>query len=178
MDTKTFILGLLMTNSMTGYDIKKTFAMSFSFFSGLSYGSIYPALKKMETDEAISMNVEIQENAPNKKVYTITDKGRDLFIESLKKPVVEDKMRSSFLSKLFFFSEIEQIDRIVLAKQYKEIVDAKEEDLKAVNHAARKTGDTFQQINYEFGLRFYNDLSKNIKETIKKLEEVDNGLDK
>ncbi|MCP3940716.1 MAG: PadR family transcriptional regulator [Desulfobacteraceae bacterium] len=177
MDTKTFILGLLMTNSMTGYDIKKTFSMSFSFFSGLSYGSIYPALKKMETDKAITMNIQVQENAPNKKVYTITDKGREIFIESLKKPVVEDKMRSSFLSKLFFFSEIGQVDRIVLAKQYQEIIDAKEEDLKAVNYAARKTGDAFQQINYEFGLRFFNDLSNNIQETIKKLEEIDNGSD-
>lgn len=124
------------------------------------------------------MNVEVQENAPNKKVYTITDKGRQMFVESLKKPVAEDKIRSSFLSKLFFFSEIPHMERIGLAKQYQDIVNAKEEDLKAVNQAARKTGDAFQQINYEFGLRFFNDLSSNIKETIKKLEELEDDSGK
>ena len=48
MDVQSVLLGFLMNTSMTGYDLKKAFSISFSFFSGLSYGSIYPALKKME----------------------------------------------------------------------------------------------------------------------------------
>ncbi|MCP4161887.1 MAG: PadR family transcriptional regulator [Deltaproteobacteria bacterium] len=173
MDTKTFILGLLMNRNMSGYDIKKTFTMSFSYFSGLSYGSIYPALKKMESEELITMSIKVQENAPNKKIYTITDKGRDVFVESLKKPVKEDKMRSGFLSKLFFFSEIHKEERVELARQYQNVVKEKEENLKSVNETARRTGDAFQLINYEFGLRFFSDLSKNIIDTIEKLENIE-----
>ena len=48
MDVQSVLLGFLMRSSMTGYDLRKAFSMSFSFFSGLSYGSIYPSLKKME----------------------------------------------------------------------------------------------------------------------------------
>ena len=55
MDVKTIILGFLMDNSMTGYELKKAFSISFSFFSGISYGSIYPALKKMEGEGLITM---------------------------------------------------------------------------------------------------------------------------
>ena len=32
------------------------------------------------------IQLEIQENAPNRKVYTITQKGRQVFLESLKSP--------------------------------------------------------------------------------------------
>jgi len=42
MDIQSILLGFLMRDSMTGYDLKKAFSISFSFFSGLSYGSIYP----------------------------------------------------------------------------------------------------------------------------------------
>ena len=59
MDVQSVLLGFLMRQSMTGYDLKKAFSMSFSFFSGLSYGSIYPALKKMERQGLISKQLEI-----------------------------------------------------------------------------------------------------------------------
>ena len=83
MDAKAIILGFLMQKSMTGYELKKAFSISFSFFSGLSYGSIYPALKKMEQQGLITMRMEIQEGLPNKKIYTITKLGREKFLSQL-----------------------------------------------------------------------------------------------
>ncbi len=50
MNIQTLILGFLMKRSMTGYELKNAFSLSFSFFSGFSYGSIYPALKRMEQE--------------------------------------------------------------------------------------------------------------------------------
>ena len=96
MDVQSIILGFLMQQSMTGYDLKKAFSMSFSFFSGLSYGSIYPALKKMEKLGLISMKVEIQDGAPNRKIYTITEAGRKSFLESLQTPLVPERHKSVF----------------------------------------------------------------------------------
>ena len=69
MDVKNIILGFLMYGSMTGYELKKFFSISFSFFSGLSYGSIYPALRKMEKEGLITMRLEVQDGAPNRR-YT------------------------------------------------------------------------------------------------------------
>ena len=63
MDVQSVLLGFLMHKSMTGYDINKAFSISFSFFSGLSYGSIYPALNKMRRQGLITMEIEIAAQA-------------------------------------------------------------------------------------------------------------------
>ncbi len=103
MDIQSVLLGFLMRESMTGYDLKKKFSLSFSFFSGLSYGSIYPALKKMEKLALVSKQVQIQDGAPNRKIYTITERGRKHFRESLREPLAFEQPKNSFLMKLFFF---------------------------------------------------------------------------
>ncbi|WP_088185748.1 PadR family transcriptional regulator [Desulfosporosinus sp. FKA] len=46
--TEYILLGFLMQNSMTGYDIKQHMSMSTSYFIDASFGSIYPALKRLE----------------------------------------------------------------------------------------------------------------------------------
>ena len=104
MDVQSILLGFLMRKSMTGYEMNKAFSISFSFFSGLSYGSIYPALKKMERRGLITMELEIQDGAPNRKVYTITEAGRQAFFEALKAPPVPERYKAAFLMRLFFFS--------------------------------------------------------------------------
>lgn len=104
MDVQTILLGFLMFGSMTGYELKKFFEMSFSFFSGLSYGSIYPALKRMEKEGLITMELQVQDGTPNRKVYTITDSGRTAFVEGLKAPVEFERRKHPLLSRLFFFS--------------------------------------------------------------------------
>ena len=86
MDIKSILLGFLTRQSLTGYELKKRFSISFSFFSGASYGSIYPALKKMEREGLVTQQLEIQDGAPNRKVYSITAAGRKVFIEALTAP--------------------------------------------------------------------------------------------
>ena len=76
MDIKSILLGFLMKQSMTGYELKKAFSISFSHFSGISYGSIYPALKKLEKEGLVTMELQIQDGTPNRKIYTVTDAGR------------------------------------------------------------------------------------------------------
>src|SRR5208337_2071589 len=104
MDVQSVLLGFLMRSSMTGYDLRKAFSISFSFFSGLSYGSIYPNLKKMESRGLISKQFEIQDGAPNRKVYTITEAGKRAFLDALRSPFVpEQPKKSAFCMRLFFF---------------------------------------------------------------------------
>ena len=67
MSLEHAILGFLNYRALSGYDLKKIFSVSFTFFSDLSYGSIYPALKKLEQQGLITMKLEIQESSPNRK---------------------------------------------------------------------------------------------------------------
>lgn len=170
MDVRSTLLGFLMYGNMTGYDLKKYFSLSFSFFSGLSYGSIYPALKKMEQEGMISMKVEIQDGAPNRKVYSITDSGRAAFVNALKIDYPVERPKSPFLTRLFFFSHLSQEERLASAVQHMESIRQVQRELEAVGPQIETNADPYQKLCYQFGVRFYRDLLNNIEEVVGTLE--------
>src|SRR5262249_23297685 len=67
-----------------------------------SFGSIYPALSRLVEDGLALVTEQAQDKRPDKKVYSITDKGRELFAESLREPPLPDKIRSDFCFLMLF----------------------------------------------------------------------------
>jgi DNA-binding PadR family transcriptional regulator len=171
MDIQSILLGFLMRKSMTGYDLKKAFSISFSFFSGLSYGSIYPALKKMEAQGLISRQLEIQDGAPNRKVYTITEAGRKSFHEALKAPFSLDKPKNSFLMRLFFFAYLSNDERKAICLTHMNTIEMFRKQLESAQPEIEAHADRFQYLCFQFGLRFFRDLARNLSGVIKTLEE-------
>jgi DNA-binding PadR family transcriptional regulator len=171
MDVRSIILGFLMGQSMTGYELKKGFSLSFSFFSGLSYGSIYPALKKLEADGLISMELQVQDGSPNRKVYTVTPKGREEFLASIREPFPLEQQRYNFLMHLFFFAYLPPEERIRLAAEHLRSVEAVRESLQAVAPQVEKGADFFGLLTFRFGLRFYSDLCANVEGVLGALRE-------
>ncbi|MBK5912563.1 hypothetical protein CCR85_13815 [Rhodothalassium salexigens] len=103
MDVRTLCLGILSLGDATGYEIKKMVAEgSFSFFSEASYGSIYPALTKLTQDGLVACRTEHQERRPDKKVYSLTDAGRQALEGTLRDGPEPDRNRSDFLASLLF----------------------------------------------------------------------------
>jgi len=172
MDVKSILLGFLMQKSMSGYELKKFFSISFSFFSGLSYGSIYPALRKMEEAGLITMQLEIQDGVPNRKVYTITEKGKEVFLQSLRVPITFEKQRSAFLTRLFFFAHLSPEERLQDAKKYLASVGEIQRALDAARPEIEAHADPFQSLCFEFGVRFHRDLALNISKIIQALENL------
>jgi DNA-binding PadR family transcriptional regulator len=170
MDIKTMVLGFLMRGSMTGYELKKRFSLSFSFFSALSYGSIYPALKKLEQEGLITLKVEVQDGSPNRKVYTITDSGRKVFLENLRTPFTLERQKSAFLARLFFFAHLTREERLTTSNRYLESIREMQETLEALEPEIRDRADEFQYLSYTFGIRFFDDLARNVKEVVQELE--------
>ncbi len=170
MNAQTMILGFLMRSSMTGYEIKKRFSFSFAFFSGLSYGSIYPALKNMEQKGLITMKLEIQDGAPNRKVYTITDQGKNGFLKELKTPADLGRLKSEYLPKLFFFADLEPRERRDIAARHLEVIHQAHTELEAARPEIERNADHFQKLCFEFGLRFFEDFAANVAKTIKDME--------
>lgn len=99
------LLGLLSHEEMTGYEIKKRLDTRLRLFWNASYGSIYPTLNQLEKDGCVTKTA-ILENGRNKKIYSITEKGRKRLREWIEKPVVKDEFRYETLLKLFFGSNI------------------------------------------------------------------------
>lgn len=164
------LLGFLMSDSMTGYELKKKFAISFSFFSGLSYGSIYPALRKMEQDGWITLKVEIQDGAPNRKVYTITDAGRKAFLEALRAPLLPERPKNAFLTRLFFFAHLPPQEQSAAANLHLDSIRGMQRALGELQPQIKGRADKYQYLCFNFGLRFFKDLVRNVSQVVRDLE--------
>jgi DNA-binding PadR family transcriptional regulator len=102
MNTQDVILGVLMKEPTSGYDIRQKFQNIFSYFFDAGYGTIYPTLAKMEMEGLIDKKNVVQEGKPNKNVYTITEEGKKRFYAYLESPVAPDVLRSDLLVRLHF----------------------------------------------------------------------------
>ena len=170
MDIQTILLGSLFDKSLSGYDLKKLFSRSFAFFSGLSYGSIYPALKKLEQKGLITMKLEIQESAPNRKVYTITEAGKQAFLNSLKSPFGFERYKDALLMRMFFFAHLSKKERLEAADDYLNQIKSVAGELQAVKPDVEANADRFQLLCFQFGLRFSKDLIRNVEKVISELQ--------
>ncbi|MEM9330943.1 MAG: PadR family transcriptional regulator [Pseudomonadota bacterium] len=98
MNTQSLILGILNFGDATGYEIKKQSSEgAFSFFVDISYGTIYPTLSRLEAEGLVAGRSETQSGKPDKKIYSITDRGRAEFIRLLNVVPQTDKFKSEFL---------------------------------------------------------------------------------
>ncbi|MBJ3785238.1 PadR family transcriptional regulator [Devosia sediminis] len=98
MNVRTLCLSILYDGEASGYDIRRMCTEgNFAYFVEASYGSIYPALSRLEDDGLVTSRTEQQDGKPARKVYTITAAGRAAFAEELSGPLGEDMFRSPFL---------------------------------------------------------------------------------
>jgi len=169
MDVQSVLLGFLMKSPMTGYDLKKAFSMSFSFFSELSYGSIYPSLKKMEAKGLISKHVEIRDGTPNRKVYTITEAGKSAFLEALRSPYVPEQPKNAFCMRLFFFAYLSPEEREEIAITQLETVKRLRKELEFFHPEIKALADRFQYLCFQFGLRYFEHLADDLTMVIEAL---------
>ncbi len=128
MDIRTSCLGVLSIQDASGYEIRKAFEDGpFSIFAEGGFGSIYPALKKLEEEGLVTSEIKEQNNRPQKNIFKITAKGRLALLEALSNTPAPDKFKSDFLFSMFFaeflspaFIEKTIDDRI---KQYEDKIE-------------------------------------------------------
>ncbi len=102
MDTKTLCLGILNLQDASGYDIKNRFEAAFSHYQGVSFGSINPALTQLTEQGLATYREEQQPKHPAKKIFQVTDAGREAFLATLSQTQPTEKFRSDFLVLLMF----------------------------------------------------------------------------
>lgn len=114
MAHRYLILGLLAERPMTGYDIKKHVKAALSAVMNASYGTLYPALHKLLRDGAVEMQEVPQKGRPAKKVYHITERGRQELDTWLRQPAAADQIRREFLLKLYLAKRMQKQDLLAL----------------------------------------------------------------
>ncbi|ALB46855.1 PadR family transcriptional regulator [Clostridium sp. MF28] len=114
---KYAILGLINRNPLTGYDITKEFNSGLVEFWYAKHSQIYPELKKLTDEGLISYETVIQGEKLEKKLYTITEKGRKSLQKWLSKDdPLEPTPKDIFKLKAYFCDEM---DHDTLVKQFK-----------------------------------------------------------
>ncbi|WP_035795328.1 PadR family transcriptional regulator [Clostridium akagii] len=81
-----FILGELMEGPQSGYHLHNAMQLSLGRHRKISYGVIYPLLEKFQNQGFLEMS-DLGSDGKNKKVATITEKGKKRFFELMKMPV-------------------------------------------------------------------------------------------
>ncbi len=102
MDIKTLCLGVLTLEPASGYDIKKYIENRISHFFAAGYGSIYPALAELADAGLVTCEEIPQDGKPARKVYHITEHGREWFTDAVQKAEPRHKVRSEFMVLLHF----------------------------------------------------------------------------
>ncbi len=112
------LLGLLMEHkALTAYDARKIMEISTNFFYTTSLGSINPAFKKLEREKAVKSTEKVENNRL-KKYYSITEKGRRIFLNWMSKDTDISKIKADILLKLFFFKQISRAQKKYLLNSY------------------------------------------------------------
>ncbi|MEN9568089.1 MAG: hypothetical protein RLZZ69_3285 [Cyanobacteriota bacterium] len=108
-------LGLLLKKPLHGYLLKQQLERFMSGCISVNYGAIYPLLKRLEKQKYIKTQ-ELADAGSNRKVYQITELGRDRWREKMLAHPHESwvNSRSRFIIKFFFFSQLEPTQRVKL----------------------------------------------------------------
>ncbi|MFO1538282.1 MAG: PadR family transcriptional regulator [Actinomycetota bacterium] len=146
------VLGLLKEQPLHGYELKKRLSDTLGFLWGVSYGSLYPALRRLEREGAIEVVVPAAESPgfaatgslkgdlaaarragprpakPSRrarKAYRITDAGEARFAELL---LADDRYpdeEKAFALKLAFCAELPPAARLALLERRRTVLIAR-----------------------------------------------------
>lgn len=142
------VLGLLIIQSLTLYDLNRAFKQGISMFYSASYGSLQVAVKNLLADGLISFTEQV-EKGRNKKIYSITAQGEGAFFAWMLAEIPANRLEVTALSKVYFLGlirEAEQRKRIVgeiLGK-----IDQVQTDLVKMDEEIRRIGipDSYRDI--------------------------------
>jgi DNA-binding PadR family transcriptional regulator len=95
------ILVSLIESPASGYDLGKQFDSSVGFFWKATHQQIYRELTKLEDLGWISAEVIAQENRPDKKLYSVTELGKQQLIEWMAQPSELTSIKDELLVKIF-----------------------------------------------------------------------------
>jgi DNA-binding PadR family transcriptional regulator len=112
------VLGLLKERPIHGYQLSRELGDSLGGLWRVSYGSLYPTLRRLENDGAIESEAGDERGARRKKVYRITPKGEQIFLELLQESPNDTQSEDArFRMRLAFFRYLPPETRIRLLER-------------------------------------------------------------
>jgi len=116
------VMGMVLDEEMTGYDIKKEVENTIGNFYKANYGRLYPALNKLADQGYLTMNEQMQ-GKRLKKYYKTTDLGKEAFLEWLSSPIDLTMNEDAHLTRIFFYGELPKEIRDKRLQEYENFVE-------------------------------------------------------
>ncbi|MCA9939135.1 MAG: PadR family transcriptional regulator [Anaerolineales bacterium] len=180
MSLPHIILGMLRKEPKSGYDLKKELEMVIHFFWEADTSRIYRSLSEMQKKGWVAFEVVIQEDSPNKKVYSLTDAGRQELRDWLAEPGKTSGTNNAFLAQLHFSDAITVAQQLrVLEVRLAELgMEIKELQRRAASlHMpvplpadALRQGMIREMFSLEYGIRRYQFEIEWVENTIRILK--------
>jgi DNA-binding PadR family transcriptional regulator len=138
------ILGLLKERSMHGYQLSKRLTDTLGGFWRVSYGSLYPTLRRLEGDGAVERVFAEQEVGRRKNVYRVTPRGEELFRQLLEEAGAESSSEDNrFRVRLAFFKYLAPDTRLRLLERRRAYLEERLSTITTSLSATRERFDTY-----------------------------------
>ena len=148
------ILGLLLESPMHGYELRKRLTGLLGAFRAFSYGSLYPALRRMQADGLIA-----EDAAPEgavlrraRRVYQLTDAGRQRFTELVADTGPQNYTDDGFGVHLAFFNRTPAAARMRILEGRRRQVEERREGLRDAIARASNSLDRYTRQLHQLGL--------------------------
>src|SRR3954465_9541374 len=160
------ILGLLIESPMHGYELRKRLTGLLGAFRAFSYGSLYPALRRMQVEGLIA-----EDAAPAgtpvrraRRVYQLTDEGRRRFGELVADTGPHNYTDDGFGVHLAFFNRTPAEARMRILEGRRRQVEERREGLREAVARASNSLDRYTRQLHQLGLESSEREGKGLKE--------------
>jgi DNA-binding PadR family transcriptional regulator len=151
--TAYVILGMVVKEPRSGYEIKAVVDGSTRFFWAASYGQIYPELKRLAEAGLVTGN-EAPTGGRRRTVYEITADGEEELKSWLRQKPETYEMREEGLLKLFFAAVLPPAEAVEILRAMRAHRLAVGEQLRAMEPSAIEKEDPFPLMVLRSGIEF------------------------
>jgi DNA-binding PadR family transcriptional regulator len=155
------VLGLLYEAPMHGYELRKQLGTRLGGFRAFSYGSLYPALRRLVRDGLITEDAEVPEQPTaatswsrrsRRRTYRITAEGKERFAEMLADAGPQTWEDDGFGIHLTFFSRTPAETRMRILEGRRRRVEERREGLRSALGRAGEQIDRYTRELQQLGL--------------------------
>lgn len=183
MSLKYAVLGFIsVLPDSAGYDLKKYFDASVRYYWPATHSQIYRTLDELHGEGLVTQKIVNQEDKPNRKVYAITQKGRESLEAWLRQPAELPAIRHELLLKLSYASMLPKEDIVSLLRQYRQSVlerlESYQENNQGIvdNYASGELEKYLWQLCLDSGFIFYRGELEWLDRAIEELGQKPNAV--
>jgi len=178
MSLKHGILGLINLVPMTGYKLDKEFKDSLKYIWQATSSQIYSELDNMEQKGWLTSERIVQDEKPNKRVYTITEKGKTELMDWMTTPEADVNKaltgKSAFLFRVLLAGSLNKEQSLALLRSFRAVCLARKTEQKDIRSAISE-----DETKYDHGQLLFFELAALHGEMMNKtrLEWVEKAID-